>query len=112
MNSTKFTLNNGILINILHELDAWCTSIVAEVQEGIIHSRNLDFFHADKLRKIIYRAHFVNNNEKKFEAVMFALGPGVVTAMKPGAFSISENTRRSRQKVGLVENIYKLFSGH
>lgn len=67
VNSPKVTLARGILLNTLYELQAWCTSIVAQTPLGeIIHARNLDFDFADNMRKITYRAHFKQGDESIF----------------------------------------------
>ena len=60
INSTEVTLSNAILINTLYELEAWCTSIVAQTANGtIIHARNLDFDNPDNMRRLTFRAKFV-----------------------------------------------------
>jgi hypothetical protein len=38
VNSTEVSLSQGLLVNSLYELQAWCTSIVAKMENGwIIH---------------------------------------------------------------------------
>jgi len=44
---------------------------------------------------------------------MFAGTVGVYTGIKPGAFSISQNTRAPQTKVrGLAENLAMIFTGY
>ena len=84
----------GVMLNALYELEAWCTSIVAQTPSGeIIHSRNLDFDFADYMRAITFRARFERDGKYLYDADMFAGCQGVYTGMKAGAFSISENER-------------------
>ena len=94
INNTELTMPKAVLLNGLYELESWCTSIIAQTQDGtIIHQRNLDFDNASLLRKDTYKAKFVRNGEYVFDAVMFGGTIGIYTGMKKGAFSISENQR-------------------
>lgn len=86
----QVSMSHAVLINTLYELEAWCTSIVAQMANGtIIHSRNLDFHNTGKMRDITFRARFVKNGEEKFDAVMFAGNVGIYTGIKKGAYSVS-----------------------
>ena len=103
-----------VLVNSLYELESWCTSIIAKMQNGtIIHSRNLDFDNASLMRTITYTATFERDGKYLFDATMFAGTVGIYTGMRAGAFSISENQRQfNEQESGLIENILMLFSGY
>jgi hypothetical protein len=64
------------------------------------------------MRAITYRAEFMRNGEKVFDAVMFAGTLGVYTGMKPGAFSVSQNTRyKNKNPLYLMENIVMMYGG-
>lgn len=90
LDTKEITLANAIMTNCLYELQAWCTSIVAQSANGtILHSRNLDFDNADDMRKITFRARFFRKGKEIYEAVMFAGNLGVYTGIKHGAYSIS-----------------------
>lgn len=92
IDSDVITVSRTVMINSLYELQAWCTSIIAQTKEGsIIHARNLDFDFADYMRTITYRAVFTRGGKTLYEADMFAGCLGVYTAIKPGAYSISQN---------------------
>jgi len=104
----SLTLSKAILINSLYELQAWCTSIVAQQADGkIVHSRNLDFDFANYMRNITFRANFTRDGEYVYDAVMFAGTIGVYTGMKANAFSLSENQRWPNSNIfGLVKNLW------
>jgi len=102
-----------VLINCLYELDAWCTSIVAQQADGtIIHDRNLDFSTPDQLRQIGYTATFMKDGDYLYDAVMFGGLTGVYTGMKGGNFSISLNERHPHEHyLGVLENLLMTFTG-
>lgn len=53
------SLADMILFNLIYELTAYCTSIVAQDKDGnIYHARNLDYDHAGELRKVTYMVDF------------------------------------------------------
>lgn len=109
----SFALSDAILINNLYELDAYCTSIVAQTTDGkIVHSRNLDFDFPPYLRNVTYKAKFVKDGKYAYDAVLFGGLVGVFTGMKAGAFSISEDERGEHASaLGLVENVLLSFTG-
>mmetsp|Transcript_11189 Transcript_11189/g.18808 ORF Transcript_11189/g.18808 Transcript_11189/m.18808 type:complete len:398 (-) Transcript_11189:166-1359(-) len=113
VDSRNLDIQTAVLINSLYELGAWCTSIVAkQADNSIIHQRNLDFDATNFMRSITHRAKFFRGGEHLFSAVMFAGNVGIYTGMKPGQFSISQNTRAPKtNKLGLLENLSLLFSG-
>ena len=84
-------MNKAIVLNMVYELGAWCTSVILKLADGtIVHSRNLDYNHAaEDMRQITYRAVFVEDGQYKFDAVMFGGTIGTYTGMKAGSFSIS-----------------------
>mmetsp|Transcript_12424 Transcript_12424/g.9030 ORF Transcript_12424/g.9030 Transcript_12424/m.9030 type:complete len:105 (-) Transcript_12424:465-779(-) len=104
-------MSQALELNYLYELQAFCTSIVTRENDGtIIHSRNLDFAFSDHMRAITYIAHFKKDGEEIFESVMFAGLIGVFTGIRKGAFSISENDRRTPiTKDKILENIELMF---
>lgn len=108
------TVADAVLLNALYELEAWCTSIVVQMKNGtIIHARNLDFDNPDVMRSVTYRARYFKNGKLLYNAVMFAGNVGVYTAMKPGAFSISENERfPEKSSLGFFENLFMMFAGY
>lgn len=55
----NISLADTILLNILYDLSAFCTSIVAQDEKGnIFHGRNLDYDFSDILRNISFISNF------------------------------------------------------
>jgi len=90
-------------LNIFYEIEAGCTSIVAQDEQGIMfHVRNLDFDMAKTLRKLVIRVQYQKQGKTLFWATSFAGYVGVLTGMKPGSFAISLNERDTGY---IVENL-------
>jgi len=86
------------LLNIGYEVSDACTSIVAQTTDGkILHARNMDFWagmgFTDSLKDICFTAEFQTGGKTSFYATTFAGYVGVLSGMKPGAFSVSIDTR-------------------
>lgn len=113
IDSSKMDISKAVLLNALYELEAWCTSIIAKSSDGsILHQRNLDFDNPNQMRKITYTVTFKRDEDYVYDAVMFAGNVGVYTAIKKGAFSVSENERfPETDKKGALENMMMLFQG-
>ncbi|GMR57535.1 hypothetical protein PMAYCL1PPCAC_27729, partial [Pristionchus mayeri] len=87
------------LLNLFYEISALCTSLVAIDHNGkVFHGRNLDFGlmfmwnvedHTDDLLQL----EFKKGGKLLFKAVTFAGHLGLLTAVRPGAFSVTLNTR-------------------
>jgi len=109
----KITVAKTVLINYLYELGAWCTSIVAKQANGtIVHSRNLDFPQTSQMRAITFNARFKKGGKFLYNSIMFAGNVGIYTGLKPGAFSVSQNTRAPNDHyIGLIENLIMFFTG-
>jgi hypothetical protein len=110
----NFTMAHAIYMNSCYEIVAWCSSIVSKQEDGtIIHTRNLDYGFEDIMRNISYIGTFVKDGKVLFKTVMFGGLPGVFTGMRPGAFSMSIDTRRfNRNPLGIFENMFMLFAGY
>ena len=113
INDPDFTVAHAVYTNACYEIVAWCTSIIAKQANGeIIHARNLDYGFEDLMRALTFRAHYKQNGEFIFDAVMFAGVAGVYTGEKEKAFSISQDTRSfDKNPLGLVENFLMLYAG-
>lgn len=97
------------LYNIFYEIFTFCTSIVAQDQEGrIFHGRNLDFglflgwnssSHqwrvTQLLKPLILQVDWHRANNTVYSSVHYLGYVGIVTAVKKGAFSFSVNERFS-----------------
>jgi len=103
-----------LMINYLYELDAYCTSIVARMNNGTVFlARNLDFYFPEMTRKLLFNAQFYMGDRLVFESLMFAGTIGIFTAYKPGAFALSINERTSKESsIDFAKNIAMLFVGY
>lgn len=86
------------LVNLGYEVTEACTSIVAQTVNGkIYHVRNMDFWDGiwltDHLKNLTITIDYQKGGKTLFYATSFAGYVGVLSGMKPGAFSISINTR-------------------
>lgn len=94
------------MYNIAYEVLGGCTSIVANAPDGsILHGRNLDFglgpWNAtehqwdmtDALRPLLSTIHFQRGGKTLYTSIHYLGYVGLLTAVKPGAFSITVDTR-------------------
>uniref|UniRef100_A0AC35U678 Ceramidase n=1 Tax=Rhabditophanes sp. KR3021 TaxID=114890 RepID=A0AC35U678_9BILA len=95
------------MMNIFYELSRFCTSIIADNDKNeIFHVRNLDFGQlmvwnitsqswqlTDCLKKASVNLNFLRNGKVIFKGTTMAGHVGLITAMKPGQFSLSMNSR-------------------
>jgi len=99
----KIPVGVGVLLNIFYEIEAGCTSIVAQDEQGkMFHVRNMDFDMAKTLRQLTIRVEYQKQGKTIFWATTFVGYVGVLTGMKPGSFAISLNERDTGY---IVENL-------
>jgi len=101
------------LFNLGYEVSDACTSIVAQTPQGkILHARNLDFWagmgFTDSLKNLTFIANYQSKGKTVFYATTFAGFVGVLSGMKPGAFSVTIDTRFYPQ--GLYEIFYEIVA--
>jgi N-acylethanolamine-hydrolysing acid amidase len=81
-----------------------CTSMVAEDERGhVFHGRNLDWNLPPQMRQFIMDIEFQKGGETQFIGTTLLGGTGLMAAMKPGAFTFSNDARCEGGK--LLENI-------
>jgi len=102
------------LVNLGYEVTEACTSIVAQTVDGkIYHVRNMDFWDGiwltDHLKNLTMTIEYQKGGKTQFYATSFAGYVGVLSGMKPGAFSISINTRYYPQH-GLKNFLYEVIA--
>jgi hypothetical protein len=104
----------AVMVNYVYQLDSYCTSIVAKLQNGtIVHVRNLDFYFANKTRDITYIAKFYKGDKYLFEAVMFGGVISTYTGYKEGSYSVTLNQRYTNSTyLGLLQNIGLILLGN
>ncbi|CAG0886982.1 unnamed protein product [Darwinula stevensoni] len=105
--ATGIPLGEVTLYNIFYEVFTFCTSIIAKDISGtIIHGRNLDFglfLGWDKqnntwrvtehLRPLVVETTFIKGGQVLYKSTGFVGHIGILTAVKPGAFSLSIDER-------------------
>jgi hypothetical protein len=101
-------------VNIGYEVSEACTSIVAQTAAGkIYHVRNMDFWDGiwltDHLKNLTMTVQYNKDGKTLFYATSFAGYVGVLSGMKPKAFSISLNTRYY-PKNGLKNFLYEIIA--
>jgi len=101
-------------VNLGYEVTEACTSIVAQTEEGkIFHARNMDFWDGiwltDHLKNLTMTIEYQKKGKTLFYATSFAGYVGVLSGMKPNAFSISLNTRYY-PKNGLENFLYEIVA--
>ncbi|KAL3880383.1 hypothetical protein ACJMK2_032627 [Sinanodonta woodiana] len=106
-NSSGLQLGEIVLYNLFYEFFTVCTSIVAEDTTGkLYHGRNLDFGLflgwntqnktweiTSALRPTIINIDWQKGGKTVFKSVNFAGYIGILTAVKPGIFTLSMNER-------------------
>jgi len=96
-------LAQATLLNIIYEVEAGCTSIVAVNDNGeIFHGRNLDFSLASVLRSLVINVDFQSGGKTVYMGTTYAGYVGLLTGMRPNSFAISANQRDSGY---LIENL-------
>ncbi|KAF8382655.1 hypothetical protein PRIPAC_71797 [Pristionchus pacificus] len=104
---TQIPLNELTLLNLFYEIAKACTSLVAMDHNGkVFHGRNLDFgflfiWNTDdhtwdltrRLKDLVVQYEFEKEGKLLFKAVTFAGHLGILTAVRPGAYSLSSDTR-------------------
>jgi len=101
-------------VNLGYEVSQACTSIVAMTKDGkIYHVRNMDFWDGiwltDHLKNLTMTIEYQTGGKTLFYATSFAGYVGVLSGMKPNAFSISINTRYY-PKHGLKNFLYEVVA--
>jgi len=89
-----FPLGAAVLLNLIYEVEAGCTSIVAQTKEGsIIHGRNLDFNMHKILQKLAINVNFTRGGQVVYQGTTFVGYVGLLTGCKPGVFCVSIDER-------------------
>ncbi|XP_031560765.1 N-acylethanolamine-hydrolyzing acid amidase-like [Actinia tenebrosa] len=90
----NISLSNAVLLNLVYDFSAFCTSIVAQDTQGnIYHARNLDYHFTADLRKLTFMVDFRSKGKTVYSGVVFAGMIGLVTAQRPKAVTITLNER-------------------
>ncbi|KAK3605187.1 hypothetical protein CHS0354_012996 [Potamilus streckersoni] len=97
------SLGDVVLVNLIYDISAFCTSIVSQDDHGQIwHSRNLDYDFGDMLRNITIHVDFNSQGQTVYSAITYAGYIGILSGQKPMAFSITVD---ERDQGSIFENI-------
>jgi hypothetical protein len=89
------TQNHAFVAQIAYEAFAACTSIVVEGKDGHpLHIRTMDW-EMPQLQPLTVEIDYVQRGQVLFRATTWAGYIGVLTGVRPGAFSVSVNYRRT-----------------
>jgi len=103
--AANLTKLDALLCNMVYELSGACSVIIAQGKDGrVVHGHNLDtaanwnftsrqWVLAEKLRAITSNLNFTKGGKTIFSSTSYVGYAGVFEGMKPGAFSVSLNTR-------------------
>ncbi|KAL3881915.1 hypothetical protein ACJMK2_028302 [Sinanodonta woodiana] len=97
------SLGDVVLVNLIYDISAFCTSIVSQDDHGQIwHSRNLDYDFGGMLRNITVHVDFVSEGQTVYSAITYAGYIGILSGQRPKAFSITVD---ERDQGSIFENI-------
>jgi hypothetical protein len=87
-------------LNFMYEMNAYCTSIVAQAEDGtIIHGRNLDYSYPEYIANLSVNVDFYRNGSYLYSGNVIAGYLGILTGKKPNAFSITANQRNLNDSI-------------
>lgn len=90
----NISLGDVVLLNIIYDLTAYCTSIVSQDSKGQIwHSRNLDYGFTDMLKNITVAVDFQTGGKTAYSVITYAGYVGVLSGQKPYGFTITVDER-------------------
>jgi len=93
---SKIPVGDVVILNVLYDLLAGCTSIVAEDEMGhIYHARNLDYQLTEILQNITLIANFQKGGKTIYTGTTYAGYVGLLTGQRPYQFSISLDQRNA-----------------
>jgi len=91
---SKTPVGEIAILNILYDLLAGCTSIVAEDETGhVYHVRNLDYDFTKILQNITLVANFQRGGKTVYTGTTYAGYTGLLTGQRPYVFSVSLDQR-------------------
>jgi len=105
------TLGKLVLMNLLYDVTAGCTSIVAQHTSGrMLHARNMDY-PIPGLRNITIQIDFNRGNETIYRTTTFAGYIGALTGLRPGGWSVTVNERDRDGEGTPIDNILEALKG-
>ena len=96
---SRVSVGDLAILNVLYDMLAGCTSIVAEDEMGrIYHGRNLDYGLTGLLQNITLIANFQRGGKTIYTGTTYAGYVGLLTGQKPYKFSISLDERDTGER--------------
>lgn len=90
--SGLFTLPKLVMLQMSYEFGTMCTSITAnQVNNTIIHGRNLDY--SMPVKNLTAKVVFTQQGSVTYVGTTFVGYLGLLTGMRPGGWSVSQDTR-------------------
>ena len=90
---TGLSVYNLTAANLIYDISAFCTSIVAENSNGeIFHGRNLDY-PIPPFRPLIIQANFIKNNKLVFKSTTYVGFVGILTGQVANGYTLSADQR-------------------
>ncbi|KAI1718773.1 linear amide c-N hydrolase, choloylglycine hydrolase family domain-containing protein [Ditylenchus destructor] len=122
--ATGISIADLAMLNIFYEISRFCTSIVAENGNGeLYHARNLDFGQlfgwnsdthtwtlTEALKKITLNIDYMRGGNLLFKGTTFAGHVGIITGMKPNAFTVSINSKIKPDLKNLMHWLASMFT--
>lgn len=96
-----------IILQLYYELNAHCTSILTDSKDGVCLTRTMDW-ELPLLKDLTIEVEFMSQNKVMFIATTWVGCVGIFTGMKPGAYAISLNYRRTNDS--LLLNVVKTIT--
>jgi acid ceramidase len=106
---TDIPFGKLVLLQIMYELSACCTSMIYLNNETPVHLRTMDW-PLDFLKKLTITVDFQRNGKTVYKTITWAGYIGAFTAMKPGVCSISMNYRET--DTSILNNILNLAKSY
>jgi N-acylethanolamine-hydrolysing acid amidase len=104
-------LGKVVIMNLIYDLTAFCTSIVAQTTEGVmLHGRNLDY-PLPGLQNITIAVDFQRGGQTIYSATTFAGFVGVLTGVRPQGWSLTVNQRDIGNIFDILKNIEEALEG-
>lgn len=108
----NISFTEGVVLNFIYDLAAQCTSIVTQDSQGnIYHGRNLDFPYGPYLANMTFHGRYFKDGKLLYEAVSLVGYLGVLTGIKPGAYSFSIDMYEIPGEATLIESVRNILSG-
>jgi N-acylethanolamine-hydrolysing acid amidase len=100
------------VLNFIYDITAQCTSVLIQDPTGnVFHSRNLDFPYAPFLASMLFHGRYFRDGKLLYEGISLVGYLGVITGVKPNAFSFSIDQYVLPGEATKAENITNIVMG-